>query len=121
MSGLEVGKAIFTILQGIKNVFPLVADEGTTYPFVVYKRAGLQHSNTKDRFNYQELATVEVIVAANNYTESIDIAKQVMYRLEHTRGKYCDINISEIKLIDASEDYIEDAFIQKLIFNIEIL
>ncbi len=52
MSGLEIGKAIFTILKGIKNVYPLVAEKGTTYPFVIYRRVNLQHSNTKDRFNY---------------------------------------------------------------------
>lgn len=121
MSGLEIGKAIFTILKGIKNVYPLVADQGTTYPFVVYRRASLQHSNTKDRFNYQELATVEVIVAASSYKESIMLAREVMYKMEHTRGKYDDISISEIKLINAEEDYIEDAFIQKLTFNVEIL
>lgn len=41
--------------------------------------------------------------------------------MEHTRGIYENISISEIKLINAEEDYIEDAFIQKLTFNIEIL
>lgn len=121
MTGLEIGKAIFTILKGIKNVYPLVADQGTEYPFVVYRRVNLSHANTKDRFNYQELATVEVIVATNNYTESIELAKQVMYRLEHTRGLYNEISINEIKMVGAEEEYIEDAFIQKLTFEIEIL
>lgn len=121
MTGLEIGKAIFTILKGIKNVYPLVADQGTEYPFVVYRRVNLSHANTKDRFNYQELATVEVVVAANNYTESVELAKQVMYRLEHTRGLYNEISINEIKMVGAEEEYIEDAFIQKLTFEIEIL
>jgi hypothetical protein len=49
------------------------------------------------------------------------LAREVMYKLEHTRGLYNDISISEIKLISAEEDYIEDAYIQKLTFNIEIL
>lgn len=121
MSGLEIGKAIFTILKGIKNVYPLVAEKGTTYPFVIYRRVNLQHSNTKDRFNYQELATVEIIVASSSYEESIKIARDVMYKLEHTRGLYNDISISEIKMINAEEDFIEDAFVQKLTFAIEIL
>lgn len=121
MTGLEIGKAIFTILKGIKNVYPLVADQGTEYPFVVYRRANLSHTNTKDRFNYQELATVEIVVAANNYTESVELAKQVMYRLEHTRGLYNNISINEIKMVGAEEEFIEDAFVQKLTFEVEIL
>lgn len=121
MNGLEIGKAIKTVLDGINNVFPLVADQGTQYPFVVYRRVGLQHSNTKDRYNYSELATVEVIVAGSTYTESLQIAKEVMGRMEYTRGRFNDITISEIKLIGATEDFIDDAFIQKLTFNIEII
>lgn len=50
MNGLEVGRAIYTALDGIKNVYPLVADKGTTFPFIVYRRTGLQHSTTKDRY-----------------------------------------------------------------------
>ena len=121
MNGLEIGKAIYKVLEGTTKVYPLVADMGASYPFIVYRRSGLSHANTKDRFNYQELATVEVVVAAASYTESIQIAKQVLGRMEHTRGLYEGISISEIKLVGAEEDYIEDAFIQKLTFNIEIL
>lgn len=122
MNGLEIGKAIKTVLDGTtKNVFPLVADQGATYPFIVYRRSGLSHANTKDRFNYQELSTVEVIVAGSTYQQSLQIAKEVLNRMEYTRGTYNNISISEIKLINAEEDFIEDAFIQKLTFSIEIL
>ncbi len=41
--------------------------------------------------------------------------------MEHTRGLYNEISINEIKLVGAEEDYIEDAFIQKLTFEVEIL
>lgn len=121
MSGLQIGKAIKTILSGIDKVYPLVADEGTTYPFVVYRRSGLYPSTTKDRYSFREMATIEVIVAAANYPDSITLAEQVKGKLEHTRGKFNDITIGDILLINADEDYIEDAFVQKLTFQIEIL
>lgn len=120
MNGLEIGKAIYKVLDGTAKVYPLIADQGASYPFIVYRRAGITHSDTKDRFNYQELATVEVIVAGNTYQQSLQIAKEVMNRMEHTRGVYDNISISEIKMVNAEEDYLEDAFIQKLTFNIEI-
>lgn len=121
MNGLEIGKAIYKVLEGTTKVYPLVADMGASYPFITYRRSGLSHANTKDRFNYQELATVEVIVASDKYAEALQIAKQILGRMEYTRGMYENISISEIKLVNAEEDYIEDAFIQKLTFNIEIL
>lgn len=121
MSGLQVGKAIKTILSGIDKVYPLVADEGTTYPFVVYRRSGLYPATTKDRYSYREMATVEILVAANSYLDSITLAEQVKGKLEHTRGKYNDINIGDITLVNADENFVEDAFTQKLTFQIEII
>ena len=121
MNGLQIGKAIKTILDGMKNVFPLVADEGTTYPFIVYRRSALVPASTKDRYSYQELATVEVIAASNSYPESIAVAEQVRQKMEMTRGTFNGINIGEISLTNADEDFIEDTFLQKLTFNIIIL
>lgn len=122
MSSLQIGKAIYTILakNNISKVFPLVADEGTTFPFIVYKRSGLEPANTKDRYNFSELATLDIIVAANTYEESITIAEKVKDILEHSRGTYAGITIEEITLDDADEDYLEDTFIQKLTFKINI-
>ena len=121
MSGISIGKAIKAILNGIEKVYPLVADEGTTYPFVVYRRSGLTPASTKDRYSYKESATVEVIVASNSYPDSIALAEQVKAKMEGTRGTYSGINIGEITLMNADEDFIEDAFLQRMNFNIVIL
>ena len=40
--------------------------------------------------------------------------------MEKPRGMLGELNIGEVALISADEDYIDDAFIQKLTFNIEI-
>jgi len=54
---------------------------------------------------------MEIIVAGSSYKESMTLTQKVVDVLEHTRGTYEDIHIGEITFIDASEDYIEDAFI----------
>lgn len=41
--------------------------------------------------------------------------------MENTRGIFNDVNVGEITLISADEDYLEDTFIQKMNFNIEII
>lgn len=121
MSGLQIGKAIKTILSGIDKVYPLVADKGTTYPYVVYRRSNLYPSSTKDRYSYREMATIDMLVAANSYDESINLAEQVKCKMEHTRGKFNGFSIGDITLVNADEDFIEDAFLQRLSFQIEIL
>ena len=113
MSSLQVGKVIYQILHDnrIYKVFPLVADEGTTFPFVVYRRSRLVPSSTKDRYNYNELATVDVIIASSKYSESIELAETVKSAIEHKRGTFNNIKVGDIYLTDADEDFIEDTFI----------
>ena len=122
MSSLSLGKALTTILNNVaeSKIFPIVANPDTTYPFIVYKRTGLIPANTKDRYNYRELATVEIIVAANSYSNSLEIAEQVKTELEHVRGTFNNIQFGEVVMISATEDYLDDAYIQKLTFQIEI-
>ena len=36
---LRIGEAIYARLKQFKNVYPLVADEGTTFPFMIYRRS----------------------------------------------------------------------------------
>ena len=122
MDSLNIGKAISTILQTSididKKIYPLIADEGTTFPFIIYKRTGLTPESTKDNTN--ENVSVEINIASSNYSESIDLAIKVRKALEHKKGTYSDIAIEDIVIDDATEDYIEDTFIQTLTFKIEL-
>ena len=121
MDSLNIGKAIYTILQTSididKKIYPLIADEGTTFPFIIYKRTGLTPESTKDNTN--ENVSVEINIASSNYSESIDLAIKVRKALEHKKGTYSDIAIEDIVIDDATEDYIEDTFVQTLTFKIE--
>lgn len=122
MDSLNIGKAIYTILQTSididKKIYPLIADEGTTFPFIIYKRTGLTPESTKDNTN--ENVSVEINIASSNYSESIDLAIKVRKALEHKKGTYSNIAIEDIVIDDATEDYIEDTFIQTLTFKIEL-
>lgn len=122
MDSLNIGKAIYTILQTSididKKIYPLIADEGTTFPFIIYKRTGLTPESTKDNTN--ENVSVEINIASSNYSESIDLAIKVRKALEHKKGTYSDIAIEDIVIDNATEDYIEDTFIQTLTFKIEL-
>ena len=122
MDSLNIGKAIYTILQTSididKKIYPLIADEGTTFPFIIYKRTGLTPESTKDNTN--ENVSVEINIASSNYSESIDLAIKVRKALEHKKGTYSDIAIEDIVIDDATEDYMEDTFIQTLTFKIEL-
>lgn len=124
---LQVGKAIYTILQNdeavvakVQNkIFPLIADVDTTFPFIVYKRTGVEAADTKDRFIYNEDTYVEVVIASDKYVESIELADLIKSALVGKRGNYSGIDIYDTRMTNADEDYIEDTFTQTLTFNIK--
>ena len=101
------------------SIYPLIADTGTTFPFIVYRRTGIEPSDSKDRFIYKEDTYVEVVIASDKYNESIEIADLVKDALQGKKGNYSGINIQDIRMTNADEDYIEDTFIQNLTFNIK--
>ena len=123
---LQIGKAIYHILRNDDNVtakvnqkiFPLIANEGTTFPFIIYKRSGLEPATTKDRYVYKESVYVEVVIAAESCNESIYIADVVRTAFINKQGNISDVEVQSIELVNADEDYIEDTFTQTLTFKI---
>lgn len=124
---IQIGKAVYQILSNdtkVKemvgnNIYPLVANQGTTYPFIIYRRTGIEPVTSKDRFICSEVTSVDVIVASDRYDESIEVAELVKDALSGKNGIYSDIKVIDINMISADEDYIEDTFIQNLTFNIK--
>ena len=114
---IQIGKEIKTLLdEACNKVYPLIADQGTTFPFITYRRSGAGDSSSKDSI-YEETTNVEIVIVSNNYEESIDIAQKCRDILETARTK----KIKKISLADAYEDYQEDSFVQTLIFTIKII
>lgn len=124
---IQIGKAVYQILSNdtkVKemvgnNIYPLVANQGTTYPFIIYRRTGIEPVTSKDRFICSEVTSVDVIIASDRYDESIEVAELVKDALSGKNGIYSDIKVIDINMISADEDYIEDTFIQNLTFNIK--
>ena len=91
---LQIGKAIYHLLKKdsrIKEkvgskIYPLIVEESTTFPFIIYKRT--------------------------------NITDYVRDALEGRRGNFAGVEINDIRMISADEEYIEDTFIQNLTFDI---
>lgn len=124
---LQVGKAIYTLLSSNQqlvsmvdgNIFPLIAEINTTFPFIVYKREAITPQYTKDYWTSDEVL-INVMVASNDYVESIEIADLVRQSLDQKQGEYSGIKIRDLRLIQADEDFIDDTYIQYLTFKIKI-
>jgi hypothetical protein len=119
MKLVKIGKTLRSLLLSDNTVaeyltgkiFPLVAVEGTTFPFLVYRRSGYTPVSNKDLED--EIVTVEVAILSDKYETSVDVADAVLTGLRGSNEE-----IDRVKIIGTSEEFSDDIYIQKLIIDI---
>lgn len=117
---LEIGTFLLEQLEEILPTYPIIADKGATANYCVYRRTGFRAKNTKDRFNYEETISMEIIIVAKTYKESVKLAKQVKEKLEGFVGNWRTTHINNIYLDNTNEDWANDFYLQKMYFTFEI-
>ena len=117
---LQIGKAIYHLLSKdsrIKEkvgskIYPLIVEESTTFPFIIYKSTNSSPNYTKGSYAVNESVMVDIVIASKDYIDTIELADYVRDALEGRRGNFSGIEINDIRMISADEEYIEDTFIQ---------
>ena len=79
---LQIGKAIYHLLSKdsrIKEkvgskIYPLIVEESTTFPFIIYKRTNISPNYTKGSYSVNESVTVDVVIASKDYTDTVELA-----------------------------------------------
>lgn len=110
------------LAQKIGNrVFPLVADFGTVFPYVAYSKTYITPLYTKD-FYTEDSVGIEIVVAATDYLESLEIANIVRSIFECKKLRTEDLSISQITFSGISEGYDDSAgaFVQRLTFEFKV-
>lgn len=125
MKSLEIGKLIYSLLSDDSRlstllgnkIFPLIVENNTTYPFIVYKRSDVKANYTKDYYLNDDVS-IDIVCVSDNYLSGLEIAVIIREILENKRFK--NEGVERIQLDYANEDYLENAFIQTLGFTITI-
>lgn len=118
---LNIGKYIYSVLSQIEGVksYPLVADNDAKFPFIVYKRNDLASSGCKDGY-YEDDVFFEVNIITDTYFKGIEIANTVRRLLEVQYVTFEDMDIRNTIITMASEEFNNNAYIQKIIFQCTI-
>lgn len=118
-NSLNIGKVIYNKLHTItNNIYPLVAENGTEYPFIIYSRDNLSCSYCKDGC-YEDRVVMSIKIATATYHSGVDIAQQVREKLTFNGYKSDDM-IMYSQLDNASEEYVDNTYLQNLTFTITI-
>lgn len=119
-SSLDVGKVISDRIEKILPCFPLVAEQGTPFPFCTYQRTEMNFVDVKRNVCIQETVTVDVNIVTDNYTQGIELAKKVKEELDQIGGTCRGVEVENTEMINGFERYSDGAYIQTLTFKIEV-
>lgn len=127
VQSLLIGKKIKSILSNnselyeqVKGqIYPLLANQNTKYPFIVYSRDNVEAKYCKDG-NFQDDVAVTFVIVSDNYEESVEVANKVRKTFESLEYEDDDIYIADSFLIGVQENTQEDAYVQKLTLKFNI-
>lgn len=116
---IKADKQLTDILGISTNVFPIVAEDGTDYPFVTYRRTGLVSNSCKDGY-YEDIVRVEIKAICATYIQSVQVINRIRELFECQHIEYENMTIEDTSIENASENYEYNAFTQtiNLVFKI---
>ena len=103
----------------LENIKPLILPPNK-FPFVSYVHGEIIPQYTKDSTAYDEVDVLFAVVS-DDYEQTIDIATEIRSLLENKEYHKEDVDIPLIRVKSISEDYIDNAFIQMIVFNIQVI
>jgi len=101
------------------KVFPIVIDQAQL-PYILYRRAALQHNPTKTGAPGADAVTMEVVCYTAKYAEGVELAEAVRSALDNRQGESQGVRMRSCTLVDSEEGYEDDAFSQLLVFQVRI-
>ncbi len=107
-----------TALVSVGNIRPLILAP-TVFPYISFMHGNITSSYTKDGWS-EDTTEVTIICVSDDYGETVDIASAVRQLLDNKAYKDDDIYISQIRLSGATEDQIENVFVQRLSFTAKV-
>lgn len=119
-SSISVIKHIFRILSSDKTlnemvgnkIFPIIAENDITFPFILVTRTSITPITFKTGVAVDKV-TFQVVIEDVDYFRTVNIAERVRELLELRHSDY----FKRIEFSNCYEDFINDAYQQKLQFS----
>lgn len=115
------GKAIYSILTSDADVnalvsgrvYPQIAAQGATFPFVVYLLTNVGPSDTKSGVSTLDEVRYDIVVAAETYAVAADLTEKVRAALDRYSGTVAGVVIDSIQFqtLDADNDPATETFV----------
>jgi len=119
-----IGKAIYSKLYGTANIsaivgnriYPDMATQDATYPFIVYTVDGTDPTDVKDSVSPLDIVNVSIAMYADTYSVVTDLAEKIRTALDRMTGTFEGMVIQGCRFSGQSSG---DMHLDKHIFVIE--
>ena len=124
VNSILIGKLIYNLLSNdealkgmVKNrIYPLIAEQETKLPFVIYYRTNIISNGSKDGYT-EDSITFNITTVSADYKGSLDIANRLRQIIEKRKIETTDLTLYNVRLISIDESYEDNAYVQKLEFE----
>lgn len=107
------------VMARVNKIFPVVADSAEL-PYISYRRAGFEQNPQKAGAPGADAIQLEVLCFTARYTEGVELAEAVRAALDHVTITKEGLRLRACTLTDSEEAYQDDAFVQQLVFTVNI-
>lgn len=101
------------------KVYPLVGNNKTTFPFVVYWKENIIPDYTKD-WLIEDKVSFSIIVTDTSYEKTIDLTQAIREVLEKPAINTEWLSIKQCRLVGVGEDFVENAYVEQLTFECRV-
>lgn len=102
----------------VTAIFPLYKDDAKL-PYIAYRRSSSAHQPTKCA-GVADAVHFEIYCFTSDYASGLDLAESVRAALDGVTGRNDTFYVRSCRLVNSSEDWLDDAYIQKLEFEIRV-
>ena len=100
-----IGKALYGKLSATAavtalvstRIFPDMATQDATYPFIVYTNDATQPTDVKDSASPLDVVTMSVMIYSKSYSQAQDIAAAVRTALDRMTGTVQGVNVQSCR------------------------
>lgn len=120
INSLAIGKLVYNRVSDLvgNRCYPIVAENGSNFPFIVYSRDSVEPSFCKDG-HYEDEVTVTIKVVHATYNGSVELAQSVRERMTFNNLTYEGCTYTS-ELVNADESYEGEVYVQTLLFKTNI-
>lgn len=121
---MTIGKHIVSKIGSITDltgkVFPLLAPQGATFPYVVYRRTNTSVEYTNDG-SAVDTSAVTLLVIGKDYATTSGYAEEIRAALENVPATYDGMQVEDCEIKDISDEYIIEQDCFAISINVELV